>query len=81
MVAVTGMFPNTLQPENVTCKIFDLPLDQSAAYILGLFQKKNSVLGPFWGNEDDLRGTKNPKIAPNFGTLFGAILTRKFRQE
>ena len=26
-----------------------LPLDQSAAYILGLLQKKNSVLGPFLG--------------------------------
>ena len=33
--------------------------------------KKNSVFGPFWGNEEDLRGTKEAKIAPNFGALLG----------
>ena len=55
-----------------------MPLDQSAAYIWGLFQKKNSVFGPFWGNEEDLRGTKQAKFAPNFGALLGgAILTIK----
>ena len=48
-----------------------LPLDQSAANILGLFQKKNSFILPFWGTEEDLRGTSNAKIAPNFGTLLG----------
>ena len=46
-----------------------LPLDQSAAYILGLFQKKISVFGPFGGNEKDLRGTKRAKIAPNVGAF------------
>ena len=51
------------------------PLDQSAAYILGLFQKKNCVLGPLGGNEEDLRGTKKTKTAPKFGALFwGPIL-------
>ena len=49
---------------------FFVPLDQSAAYILGLFQKKNSFFCAVWGNEEDLRGTKNTKIAPNFGPLF-----------
>ena len=44
-------------------------LYQSAAYILGLFQKKHSVFGPVGGNEEDLRGTKKTKIAPNFGAL------------
>ena len=40
-----------------------LPLDQSAAYILGLFQKKNSRLLPFleemkkiWGEQKIQRG-------------------------
>ena len=50
-----------------------MPLDQSAAYTLGRFQKKNSALGPFGGSEEDLRGTKNAKIAPKFGTLLGGL--------
>ena len=49
-----------------------MPLGQSAAYILGLFQKKNRVFGPFltrevkkvWGEQ------KKTRIAPNFGALF-----------
>ena len=38
-------------------------IDQSAAYILGLCQKKNSVFLPFVGKEEDLRGSKITKIA------------------
>ena len=33
-----------------------MPLDQSSAYILG------SVFCPFWGNEEELRGSKMQKL-------------------
>ena len=46
------------------------PSDESAAYALGLYQKKNSVVLPL-GNEEDLRGTKQAKSAPSFGALLG----------
>ena len=42
--------------------LFFMPLDQSAAYILGLLQKRNSVFGPFWGNEEDLREQRKQKL-------------------
>ena len=47
------------------------PLDQSAAYMLGLFPKKNSVFGRFGGNEEDLRGTKRQKLHQILVHFFG----------
>ena len=44
-------------------------LDQSAAYILGLFRKKNFFC-PFRGNEEDLRGTKACKYCTKFWYTF-----------
>ena len=42
-------------------------------------RKKAAFFGAlhFGGNQEDLRGTKNAKIAPNFGTLFWAVFTTK----
>ena len=37
----------------------------------GPVSKEKPRFGPFGGNEEDLRGTKNAKIAPNVGALFG----------
>ena len=60
-----------------------LPLDQSAAYILGLFQRKQLFVffgggGFFCGNEEDLRGTKKSKSCTKFWyTFLGVILTLK----
>ena len=51
-----------------------LPLDQSAAYILGLFQKKNSVLGPFGGNAEDFRGPKKNKNCTKFWCASGGAI-------
>ena len=48
-----------------------MPLDQSAASILGLFQKKEQRFCPFWRNEEDFRGTKTAESAPNSGALWG----------
>ena len=52
-----------------------MPLDQFPAYILGLFEKKKRTaffaLLRFWGNEDDLKGTKDVKL------FLGAIFTIK----
>ena len=50
------------------------PLDQSAAYILGLIQKKNSIFGPLGGNKEDLRGPKSKKCT-NLVHFLGAIFT------
>ena len=51
------------------------PLDQSAAYILGLLQRKNSIFAFFsifaiLGEKKKIGGEQK-KIAPNFGALFG----------
>ena len=40
-------------------------------YILGLFQKKNERFGFLKGNEEDLRGTKTPKLHQNLLHFFG----------
>ena len=46
------------------------PGNQSAAYILGLFQKKNSVFGLFWGYEEALTlktlTSLNKEVRPSF---------------
>ena len=44
---------------------------------LGEKGKKNSVLGLFWGNEEDLRGTKQQKLQQISVHFLGVIFTFK----
>ena len=75
--AFLGDFPLLPTPKKKANSIF---IVVSPPLNFGPASKEKQHFLPFWGNEEDVRGTKNAKIAPKFGTLFwggGAILTIK----
>ena len=55
-------------------------INPSAAYILRLFQKKDSIFALLWRNEDDLGGTKKRKYCTKFWYMFWVSFAIKLRR-